>query len=117
MAHAAQRFENSGFVSRRRVIDVSGDGRTNDGPPAELVRDKLVAQGIVINGLPVMMNRENFGRPPDLTLDKYYEENVIGGAGSFIIVADNFDQFGRAVRTKLVREVSGIDAMPRPIPA
>ena len=117
MAHAAQRFENSGFASRRRVIDVSGDGRTNDGPPAELVRDKLVAQGIVINGLPVMMNRENFGRPPDLTLDKYYEENVIGGAGSFMIVADNFDQFGRAVRTKLVREVSGIDAMPHPTAA
>ena len=58
----------------------------------------------MINGLPVMMNRTNFGRPPDLTLDKYYEENVIGGPGSFMIVADNFDHFGRAVRTKLVRE-------------
>src|SRR5437667_223022 len=80
------------------------DGRTNDGPPAELVRDKLVAQGIVINGLPVMMNRTNFGRPPDLTLDKYYEENVIGGPGAFMIVADNFEHFGRAVRNKLVRE-------------
>jgi hypothetical protein len=117
LAHAAQRFENSGFTSKRRVIDISGDGRTNDGPPAELVRDKLVVQGIVINGLPVMMNRTNFGRPPDLTLDKYYEENVIGGLGSFAIVADNFDQFGRAVRTKLVREVSGIDGTSRPTPA
>jgi hypothetical protein len=108
LAHAGQRFDNSGFSSRRRVIDISGDGRTNDGPPAELVRDKLVAQGIVINGLPVMMNRTNFGRPPDLTLDKYYEENVVGGPGAFVIVADNFEQFGRAVRTKLVREVSGL---------
>ena len=90
MAHAAQRFEGSGFTSRRRVIDISGDGRTNDGPPAELVRDKLVAQGIVINGLPVMMNRTNFGRPPDLTLDKYYEENVIGGPG---LVHDRGRQF------------------------
>ena len=113
---AAQRFDNSGFVSRRRVIDISGDGRTNDGPPAEMVRDKLVAQGIVINGLPVMMNRTNFGRPPDLALDKYYEENVIGGPGSFMIVADNFDDFGRAVRTKLVREISGIDAARRMTP-
>ena len=86
-------------------------------PPAELVRDKLVVQGIVINGLPVMMNRTNFGRPPDLTLDKYYEENVIGGPGSFMIVADNFDHFGRAVRTKLVREVSGSSAASRPVPA
>ena len=117
MAHAAQRFEGSGFTSRRRVIDISGDGRTNDGPPAEMVRDKLVTQGIVINGLPVMMNRTNFGRPPDTGLDKYYEENVIGGPGSFMISAASFDDFGRAVRTKLVREVSGIDTMPRRIPA
>ena len=117
LAHAGQRFDNSGFVSKRRVIDVSGDGRTNDGPPAELVRDRLVQLGIVVNGLPVMMNRTNFGRPPDLTLDKYYEENVIGGPGSFMIVADNFDHFGRAVRTKLVREISGIDVTDRPVPA
>src|ERR1044072_4491507 len=69
LAHAGQRFDNSGFVSKRRVIDISGDGRTNDGPPAELVRDRLVQQGIVVNGLPVMMNRNNFGRPPDPPLD------------------------------------------------
>lgn len=106
LAHAGQRFEASGFISKRRVIDVSGDGRTNDGPPAELIRDRLVAQGIVVNGLPVMMGRENFGRPPDLTLDKYYEENVVGGPGSFMIVARSFDDFGRAVRSKLIREIS-----------
>jgi hypothetical protein len=115
LAHAGQRFDNSGFVSKRRVIDVSGDGRTNDGPPAEIVRDTLVSQGIVVNGLPVMMNRTNFGRPPDLLLDKYYEESVIGGPGSFIVVADNFDHFGRAVRTKLVREISEVPPMtPHP---
>lgn len=117
LAHAGQRFDASGFTSRRRVIDISGDGRTNDGPPAEIVRDKLVATGIVVNGLPVMMNRTNFGRPPDLTLDKYYEESVIGGPGSFMIVADNFDQFGRAVRTKLVREISDAGPTGRSSPA
>ncbi|MEI6202548.1 MAG: DUF1194 domain-containing protein [Enhydrobacter sp.] len=106
LVYAAKRFEESPFRSKRRIIDISGDGRTNDGPPAELVRDKLVADGIVINGLPVMMNRTSFGRPPDTTLDKYYEENVIGGPGSFMIVAANFDDFSRAVRTKLIREIS-----------
>ena len=50
-------------------------------------------QGIVINGLPVMMNRTNFGRPPDPTLDKYYEENVIGGPGSFMIVGRQLRRF------------------------
>lgn len=116
LAFAGQRFDNSGFESRRRVIDVSGDGRTNDGPPAELVRDRLVTQGIVINGLPVMMNRSNFGRPPDSGLDKYYEENVIGGPGSFMISAASFDDFGRAVRSKLVREISAAPS-PRATPA
>jgi hypothetical protein len=108
LAFAAQRFDNSGYDSTRRVIDISGDGRTNDGPPAEMVRDKLVTQGFVINGLPVMMNRTNFGRPPDTGLDKYYEENVIGGPGAFMIVAANFDDFGLAVRSKLIREISGL---------
>ena len=117
LAHAGQRFDNVGYAAKRRVIDISGDGRTNDGPPAEIVRDRLVAQGIVINGLPVMMNRTNFGRPPDLTLDKYYEDNVIGGPGSFLVVADNFDHFSRAVRTKLVREISSGGEASRRQPA
>jgi hypothetical protein len=108
LAFAAQRFDNSGYRSKRRVIDISGDGRTNDGPPAEMVRDRLVPQGIAINGLPVMMNRSNFGRPADAGLGKYYEENVIGGPGAFIIAAANFDDFGRAVRSKLIREISGL---------
>jgi len=116
LAHAGQRFENSPFIAKRRVIDVSGDGRTNDGPPAEIVRDRLVSQGIVVNGLPVMMDRNNFGRPPDLMLDKYYEESVIGGPGSFMIVADTFDHFSRAIRTKLVREISATDGPRRSSP-
>ena len=116
LAFAAQRFDNSGYESKRRVIDISGDGRTNDGPPAEMVRDRLVPQGIVINGLPVMMNRTNFGRPADAGLDKYYEENVIGGPGAFMIAAANFDDFGRAVRSKLIREISGLPTS-RAIPA
>ncbi len=114
LAHAGRQFEQAGFTSRRRVIDISGDGRTNDGPPADLVRDKLVAQGIVINGLPVMMNRTNFGRPPDLQLDKSYEESVIGGPGSFLIVASSFSDFGRAIRNKLIREISSTGVTPSP---
>ena len=117
LAHAGQRFTKSGYVSKRMIIDVSGDGRTNDGPPAEQVRDGLVARGIVVNGLPVMMNRSNFSRPPDADLDKYYEDNVIGGPGSFMIVARDFNDFSRAVRTKLVREISNVDAKGVAVPA
>jgi hypothetical protein len=116
LAYSARRFDESPFTSKRRVVDISGDGRTNDGPPAELVRDRLVADGIVINGLPVMMNRTSFGRPPDTALDKYYEENVIGGPGSFMTVAANFDDFGRAVRSKLIREISSRETRPATTP-
>ena len=116
LAYSAKRFDDSPFASRRRIIDISGDGRTNDGPPAEMVRDRLVAEGIVINGLPVMMNRNNYGRPADATLDKYYEENVIGGPGAFMTMAANFDDFGRAVRSKLIREISSRFDPPRARP-
>ncbi len=109
LIYSAKRFDDAPFSSKRRVIDISGDGRTNDGPPAELVRDRLVSEGFVINGLPVMMNRRDYGRPSDATLDKYYEENVVGGPGSFMTVAANFDDFGRAVRSKLIREISSRD--------
>jgi hypothetical protein len=117
LVYSARRFEDAPFSSKRRIIDISGDGRTNDGPPAELVRDRLVTEGFVINGLPVMMNRTNYGRPADTTLDKYYEENVVGGPGSFMIVAANFDDFGRAVRSKLIREISGGQTPGGPLPA
>lgn len=70
------------------------------------MRDSVAAQGIVINGLPVMMNRANFNRPADAGLAKYYEENVIGGPGAFMVPAANFDDFSRAVRSKLIREIS-----------
>jgi len=106
---SGNKLRTSPFRSDRRVIDVSGDGRNNHGPPDAPIRDRLVAEGIVINGLPIMLGRANFGRPPDDQLDQYYEENVIGGPGSFLIVARSFEDFGRAVRTKLVKEISGVE--------
>ena len=71
----------------------------------------------ISNGLPIVSDKPNFGRPPERDLDRWYEENVVGGPGSFMIVVDNFDHFGRAVRTKLVREISGADVTHLPVPA
>jgi hypothetical protein len=106
LAYAASKFDEPLFRSNRKVIDVSGDGKTNNGPPAELVRDELVKRGIVINGLPILSERPNFGRPPEADLDVYYEEKVIGGPGAFIVVAKGFADFGRAIRSKMTREIS-----------
>jgi len=106
LAYAAAKFDEPLFRSNRKVIDISGDGKTNNGPPAELVRDELIKRGIVINGLPILSDRPNFGRPPETDLDAYYEEKVIGGPGAFMVVAKGFEDFGRAIRSKMTREIS-----------
>lgn len=105
---AGNKLRTAPVRADRRVIDVSGDGRNNDGVLPETMRDRLAAEGITINGLPVMMDRNNFGRPPDRELDRYYEENVIGGPGHFMIVARTFDDFSKAIRSKLAREIAGL---------
>jgi len=99
-------LEQAPFEGTRQVIDVSGDGVNNSGPPPEAVRDRLVARGVVINGLPIVNDRPSFGRMPAMPLDQYYRESVIGGEGAFMVVADDFESFGVAVRRKLIREIA-----------
>lgn len=96
--HAVRLFPKSGFVSERRVIDVSGDGANNRGRPAADARDDAVRAGIGINGLPILTLEPN--------LDQYYWDHVIGGPGAFVIVAENYEAFAEAVLKKLVIEIS-----------
>jgi len=91
------------IVATRRVIDVSGDGPNNDGKPLKEVHDKTIANGIVVNGLPVMDENAN-GYYPDL--DKYYAGCVVGGRGAFVVVVKSFADFGAAMRHKLILEIS-----------
>ncbi len=108
--YAAGLFDGNGFAGERRVIDVSGDGTNNNGRPVEDARWDALDRGIVINGLPILNDRpQPFGMPTprQVALDDYYERWVIGGPGSFMVVATDFQDFGRAVLAKLVREVAG----------
>jgi hypothetical protein len=91
------------IVATRRVIDVSGDGPNNDGRPMTEVHDKTVAQGIIVNGLPVMDDTAN-GYYPDL--DKYYAACVAGGRGAFVVVVRSYKDYGTAMRRKLILEIS-----------
>ena len=90
-----------------------GDGVNNSGPSAEEARDRAVAEGVTINGLPIVNDRPTFGRMPPVPLDEYYRENVIGGPGAFVVVAEDFQSFGNAVKRKLIREIA---ALPSPMP-
>ncbi|BCX17869.1 MAG: hypothetical protein KatS3mg117_1551 [Geminicoccaceae bacterium] len=104
---AAERFAESPYRGLRRVIDVSGDGANNSGPPIEPVRDWVLAQDIVINGLPIMLKEGNPGFGGIKELDIYYEDCVIGGPGSFVIPVREREQFAPAIRQKLALEVAG----------
>src|SRR6266700_493869 len=91
------------IVATRKVIDVSGDGPNNDGNRMTEAHDKVIAQGIVVNGLPVMDDNAN-GYFPDL--DKYYAACVAGGRGSFVVAVHNYKDFSAAMRHKLILEIS-----------
>ena len=88
----------SPFHGARRIIDVSGDGSNNSGRPVTAARDEAVADGIGINGLPILT--------VELDLDAYYRDNVIGGPGAFMVPAANYDNFADAVLKKLINEIA-----------
>ncbi len=110
-------FDSSGYQGIRRVIDVSGDGANNNGPPVTLIRDQVLAKGITINGLPIMLKKPNVLAMDIENLDIYYDDCVIGGPGSFVIPIKEREKFTEAIRTKLVQEVAGRDSAPRIVPA
>jgi hypothetical protein len=108
IAVAARHFEGNGFRGARRIIDISGDGPNNKGAYVVHARDRALMDGITINGLPIVNDRLGpYGFPPLPNLDLYYEDCVIGGEGAFVVVADGFEDFARAIRRKMVLEIAG----------
>src|SRR5436190_3377470 len=92
-------FDNP-YRATRRVIDISGDGANNRGRLVNQARDEAVRAGVGINGLPIL------ALEPDL--DRYYEQNVIGGPGAFMIAAKDFNTFGDAILKKLIAEIADV---------
>ena len=104
--HAMALFPRSPFRGGRRVVDISGDGSNNRGRPVTLARDQAIAAGIGINGLPIL------ALEPDL--DRYYQDNVIGGPGAFVVVARDYETFGEAILKKLITEIAAKPSGGRP---
>jgi hypothetical protein len=106
---AMQRFEVAPEADKR-VIDVSGDGTNNSGRSVTEARDEAIAAGVTINGLAIVNTRSTpgyaFHTQPPGGLPKYYEENVIGGPGAFMISVEGFESFADAITRKLVAEIA-----------
>ena len=103
----------SGFAADRSVIDVSGDGTSNQGSLVTEARDAAVHAGVTINGLAIFNQRAAAGggflalhtNPPG-GLAKYYRDNVIGGSSAFVVQIDDFKTFDDAMIRKLISEIS-----------
>ena len=109
-------IKGNGYAGLRRVIDVSGDGPNNHGQPVVQARDEVLAQDIIINGLP-LMTRDGMGARWHLDdLDVYYRNCAVGGPGAFVIPVLTWPDFAMAVRRKLVLELVGVPPLP-PQPA
>jgi hypothetical protein len=108
--YSVQRLARSPFQSARRVIDVSGDGTNNHGRDVTLARDAAIAQGITINGLVILSETPLPSNPghthPPGGLTAYYQNNVVGGPGAFVMEAQGFESFGQLLVAKLVKEIA-----------
>src|SRR5262245_42503050 len=113
-----EQLERAPFTSKRRAIDVSGDGTNNSGRDAGAARDDAIIRGVTVNGLvilsetPLVWNPEHTN--PAGGLAEYYRRNVIGGPGAFVMVAENFSSFGAALVKKLVAEIAEAVSSPSP---
>ena len=103
-------FSSNDYEGQRWVIDVSGDGEQNAGVSTILARNNALAAGVsTINGLPIVTS-------PSSSLVTWYQNNIQGGDDSFVLPANGFDDFGRAIEQKLRLELTLPPTNPTPVP-
>lgn len=116
LAVSSDLIRKAPFAAERSVIDISGDGPNNAGPPVLVARDAALAEGIVINGLPIMLDQADAGQGFFETrgLDRYYRDCVIGGPGAFAIPVTRLDALVATIERKLLTEIAAarVDVLP-----
>jgi hypothetical protein len=83
----------------RRVIDVAGDGRNNDGISVARTYEREDFSGITVNGLAVGEHEAD--------IVDYYQTELIRGPGAFVEVAPRQTDYPAAIQRKLLRELQG----------
>ena len=109
---SAALFAHAPYEADRKLLDISGDGSSNGGRDIRAARDEALEHGVsAINGIVILSGTNGpaylveHTHPPG-GLENYYRQNVIGGANSFVAVANGFESFGRSLVAKLILEIS-----------
>ncbi len=84
---------------RARTLDVSGDGRSNEGPSASETYARLPWGSITVNALVIQGPTREWG------ISRYFERFVLRGRGAFLVEADGYEDYRRAMEAKLLREI------------
>ncbi len=99
-----------------QTLDVSGDGKNNDWPTPAQLREENRLAGLRINALVVVLRRDEARIVGTETgeLPAYFQANVIQGPNAFVEVADGFEDYARAMKRKLLRELAAqpLGALP-----
>lgn len=108
---ASYQFPFSGVTSFRKTIDVSGDGKSDQGPPMAWAREQVLDQHVTINGLSVVQQQVDayngyVTSSRSNEIHDYYQDSVIGGPGAFVISINGFQDFAQAIRRKLILEIA-----------
>lgn len=121
---AEKLLEASPFVSARKLISLSGDGMHNvpgEGDTSNVPegneslasavrreRDQLIKKGVTVNALVILSDsaKDDEAGLPHYSLTEYFNRNVVGGDGSFMMDVPDFQHYGEGLRKKLVRELN-----------
>ncbi len=105
--YAAAMIADNAYEGVSKIIDISGDGPQIGGRPVAFARMEALTAGITINALVVKSPGGGYPGPSGEPLEVHYANDIIGGPGSFVVVADEKLSFADAILNKLLREVAG----------
>ena len=99
-------IESNAYEGRRKIIDISGDGPQINGRPLPQARALAMLAGITINALVVSSPGGGYPGPRGEPLIEHYRNDVIGGRGAFVHMAEGRDGFAPAILKKMILEIA-----------
>jgi len=106
IAYSTNLIASNAYDGRREIIDISGDGPQINGRSLTEAKLLAAAERITINALVISTPGGGYPGPSGEPLDEHYRNDVIGGRGAFVVVAEGRDHFAQAILKKMILEIA-----------